>query len=117
MRPALASAVLVVAGVLASDFTILANAQTGTPPSHVAALKEQYRRAPPRPIENKALVDLGRDLFFDPTLSASGKTACGTCHLPYVAWAVTDARSVNDSGKLTSRKSQTVIGLGHAGAI
>jgi cytochrome c peroxidase len=108
MRLAIPLAVLVVASVLASD---AAQAQAGS--SHVAALKEQYRRAPPRPIENKALADLGRDLFFDPIISASGKTACGSCHFTNVAWAVLDARSVNDSGKLTSRKSQTLIGLGH----
>jgi cytochrome c peroxidase len=29
-----------------------------------------------------ALVKLGRDLFFDPTLSPSGTRSCGTCHLP-----------------------------------
>jgi cytochrome c peroxidase len=82
----------------------------------VAALKSQYRRPPPRPVDNQALVDLGRDLFFDPALSASGKTACVTCHLPHLGWAVTDARSRNDSGKLTSRRSQTLLGIGHAGA-
>ena len=79
-----------------------------------SALKDQYRRAPARPIENKALVELGRDLFTDPQLSASGKTACVTCHLPQAAWSVLEARSTNDSGKPTSRKPQTLIGLGHA---
>jgi cytochrome c peroxidase len=81
----------------------------------VSAIREQYRRPPPRPIENQALVDLGRDLFFDPLISASGKTACASCHFPELGWVVTDARSRNDSGKLTSRKSQPLIGLGHAG--
>jgi cytochrome c peroxidase len=79
-----------------------------------SALKDQYRRAPARPIENKALVELGRDLFTDPQLSASGKTACVTCHLPQAAWSARDARSTNDSGKPTSRKSQTLVGIGHA---
>ena len=79
-----------------------------------SGLKDQYRRAPARPVENKALVELGRELFTDPQLSASGKTACLTCHLPDAAWSVREARSTNDSGKLTSRKSQTLIGLGHA---
>jgi len=80
----------------------------------VSALKDQYRRAPARPVENKALVELGRELFSDPQLSASGKTACVTCHLPGAAWSVLEARSTNDSGKLTSRKPQTLIGIGHA---
>ena len=81
----------------------------------IAALKPDYRRAPARPIENQALVDLGRDLFFDPAVSASGTTACVGCHLPQLGWAVTDAKSRNDSGKLTSRRSQTLLGIGHQG--
>jgi cytochrome c peroxidase len=89
-------------------------ASAQTPPTIAQGLKDQYRRAPARPVENKALVELGRDLFTDSQLSASGKTACVTCHLPQVAWSVLDARSTNDSGKLTSRKSQTLIGIGHA---
>src|SRR4249919_1018167 len=81
----------------------------------IARMKSEYRRPPVTPIENQPLVDLGRDLFFDPQISASGKTACGSCHFPELGWTVTDARSLNDSGKLTSRKSQTLIGLRHAG--
>ena len=48
--------------------------------SDVAAMKRDYRRPPPLPVPNPALVELGRDLFFDPQLSASGKTACANCH-------------------------------------
>jgi len=58
----------------------------------IAALKPDYRRAPARAIENQALVDLGRDLFFDPAISASGTTACVGCHLPQLGWAVTEAQ-------------------------
>jgi len=108
---------IIAIGIVAAHTVAItaAVAQTGGPPSHITALKEQYRRAPPRPIESQAIVDLGRELFFDPALSASGKTACASCHLSQAAWAVTDARSTNDSGKLTSRKSQTLIGVGHMG--
>jgi cytochrome c peroxidase len=81
----------------------------------LTALKRDYRRAPPLPIANQALVDLGRELFFDPRISASGKTACASCHRPELGWVVSDARPINDSGKPTSRKSQPLIGLGHAG--
>jgi cytochrome c peroxidase len=87
----------------------------GTGQPDFAAMKRDYRRPPPRPIENQALADLGRDLFFEPRISASGKTACATCHFPELGWAVTDARSTNDAGKLTSRKSQPVMGLGYTG--
>jgi cytochrome c peroxidase len=81
----------------------------------LAGLNRDYRRPPPRGIDNQALVDLGRDLFFEPRISASGKTACASCHFPELGWAVAEARSRNDSGKLTARKSQPVIGLGYAG--
>jgi cytochrome c peroxidase len=81
----------------------------------LGALKRDYRRPAPRAIENQALVDLGRDLFFDPRISASGKTACASCHFPELGYVVTDARPINDSGKPTSRKSQPLIGLGYAG--
>src|SRR4051812_35785826 len=83
--------------------------------SDIARMKSDYRRPPPSTVESQVLVDLGRDLFFDPQISASGKTACGSCHFPELGWTVSDARSLNDSGKLTSRKSQPLIGLGHAG--
>jgi cytochrome c peroxidase len=81
----------------------------------LSALKRDYRRAPPLPVANQALVELGRELFFDPRISASGKTACASCHRPELGWVVSDARPINDSGKPTSRKSQPLIGLGHAG--
>jgi cytochrome c peroxidase len=89
-------------------------AQSATP-AQMAAMQREYHRPPPRPIENQALADLGRDLFFAPQLSASGKTACASCHFAELGWGVTDARSRNDSGKLTSRKSQALIGIGYAG--
>jgi cytochrome c peroxidase len=90
-------------------------AQGAGPQDNLAAMKREYRRPAPRPIENQALVDLGRDLFFEPRISASGKTTCGNCHFPELGWGVTEPRSRNDSGKLTSRQSQPLIGLGHAG--
>jgi len=86
----------------------------GTGPD-LKAIKADYRRPAPRPVENKALVDLGRDLFFDTRISASGKTSCASCHFPELGYVVTDAHPRNDSGKGTSRKSQPLIGLGHAG--
>ncbi len=106
-------------GVLAAGCLIVltptgpAQAQTAQP--DLTTLRRDYRRPPPFPIENQALVDLGRELFFDPRISASGKTSCASCHVPEVGWVVSDPRPINDSGKPTSRKSQPLIGLGHAG--
>ena len=99
-------------GALAAFLLMPASAQQFSA-AEIAAMKANYKRPPPRPVENQALVELGRLLFWDPRASASGKTACVSCHLPHLGWAVTDARSRNDFGKLTSRKSPTLIGIGH----
>src|SRR4051812_26405729 len=101
---------------LASGYLAGLQAQQSAAPPNLSALKSQYQRAPARPIANKALVDLGRDLFFETKISASGKTACAFCHFANLGWAVAEAKSVNDSGKLTSRKSQALVGIGHQGA-
>ena len=61
---------------------------------------------------NPALAALGGELFVDPQISASGKSTCAGCHFRALGWAVTDAKSVNDSGKRTSRKSQPLLGIG-----
>jgi cytochrome c peroxidase len=79
------------------------------------AVKEDYRRSSPVVAENPALAALGRELFFDPRISASGKTACASCHVPDLGWVVTDPHPLNDSGKPSARKSQPLIGIGHAG--
>ena len=76
-------------------------------------MKSEYRRPAALPVENRALADLGRLLFWDPRISASGKTACASCHFPNLGWGVLEPRSRNDSGRLTSRKSQPLIGIGH----
>lgn len=93
----------------------MAQTQGGKPQSELAALKRDYQRPRPRPIENRPLVDLGRELFFDPRISASGNTSCASCHIPELGFAVSEARSRNDSGKFTPRKSQPLIGLGYSG--
>lgn len=90
------------------------HAQGETGAAQRGSMKADYKRPPARPVEHHALVDLGRHLFFDPRISASGKTACVSCHQPYLGWSVTDMRSRNDSGRLTSRRSQTLLALGHA---
>lgn len=112
VRTALAAATAVSVAALVS--ALAAQAQEGMPPARrMASMKADYRRPAPRPVENAALVELGRSLFYDPRVSASAKTACATCHFSNLAWATTDAKSRNDSGKLTSRRSQTLLGLGH----
>jgi cytochrome c peroxidase len=102
-------------GLLVLTWTEPTQAQSLSARADLDRIKRDYRRPTPRPIENQALVELGRDLFFDPRISASGKTACASCHFPELGYVVTDAHPRNDSGKPTSRKSQPLIGLGFAG--
>ena len=81
----------------------------------LTAAKRDYRRPPPLAVANPALAALGRQLFFDPLISASGKTSCASCHAPELGWTVRDAHPTNDSVKPSGRKSQPLIGIGHAG--
>lgn len=46
-----------------------------------------------------ALQSLGRNLFFDVSLSASGKMACATCHDPKHAFGPPNALAVQLGGK------------------
>src|SRR5262245_64126745 len=99
----------------ATSYVLFAQAQEGMPSARrLGAMKTEYKRPPPKPTENRPLVELGRSLFWDPRISASGKTACASCHFPYLGWGTTDMKSRNDSGKLTSRRSQPLISIGHA---
>lgn len=46
----------------------------------------------------EAMTDLGRLLFFDPSLSASGKMACATCHDPKFAYGPPNRLAVQPGG-------------------
>jgi cytochrome c peroxidase len=46
----------------------------------------------------EAIAALGAKLFFDPTLSASGRMACSTCHDPAHGFAAPNALSVQPGG-------------------
>ncbi|MEO7085870.1 MAG: cytochrome c peroxidase [Gemmatimonadaceae bacterium] len=59
------------------------------------------RRPPQAPsprTSNAATLTLGRALFFDTTLSASGRTACSSCHDPRHDWGPPNARPVQLAG-------------------
>lgn len=46
-----------------------------------------------------ALTALGRALFFDPSLSASGRVSCASCHDPRAAYGPANARAVQLAGR------------------
>lgn len=79
----------------------------------------------PRGLEAAALVandanpltlakyELGKQLFFDPRLSGTGKTACASCHLPEQAFTDGRAKSPKDDGALNTRNSPTMCNVGY----
>jgi cytochrome c peroxidase len=72
----------------------------------LVAASTQAVAARPRTISRAAvfaqvsiLAELGRWLFFDPALSASGRLSCASCHDPAHAYGPADARPVVPGGK------------------
>jgi cytochrome c peroxidase len=63
------------------------------------ARAEAFRRA-------QTLASLGRKMFFDPSLSASGKIACASCHHPAFAYGPPNARPVQRGG--TNRRQSGI---------
>jgi cytochrome c peroxidase len=59
-----------------------------------------------------AQIDLGRYLFFDPALSATGKLACATCHRPANGFAEPRARSVGATGQEVRRNAPSLWNAG-----
>jgi len=81
----LRTTVLVICAVLAAG---AAGAQEPAPPSRA----QVYGRV-------AALTAIGRRMFVDPSLSASGKMSCASCHSPPDAFGPTNSLSVQLGGK------------------
>lgn len=60
---------------------------------------------------------LGRALFFDNRISASGTMNCATCHLPHQGWTVHTPISPANPGWVERRNSPTLINLGYNKAL
>jgi len=67
-----------------------AGAAASGPPFYASFLK--------KPPTAAALTALGRELFLDPALSASGRLACASCHDPAHAFGPANARAVQRGG-------------------
>lgn len=61
-----------------------------------------------------AKVELGRVLFFDPRLSASGQTACASCHQPAHMWSHPEERRPTDSGQDNLRHAPSLANTAYA---
>ncbi len=60
-----------------------------------------------------AKVALGKQLFADPRLSGSGKTACQNCHYRHLGWTDGQVLSRRDDGNLNTRHTPTLYNVGH----
>jgi len=56
-------------------------------------------------------IDYGRRLFFDPRLSASGKLACASCHVPALGWS--DRQRVGVGKVPLDRNTPSVLNVRH----
>jgi cytochrome c peroxidase len=65
-----------------------------SPPSATPFYAQRFQRKPSVP----AMTDLGRQLFFDPELSASRRMACATCHDPRFAYGPPNDRPTQLGG-------------------
>jgi cytochrome c peroxidase len=70
---------------------------TAPPPDSAAAKSFNADRFSRRPLPAE-MTELGRGLFFDERLSASGQMSCATCHDPGFAYGPPNARSTQVGG-------------------
>jgi cytochrome c peroxidase len=61
-------------------------------------------------------IDLGRMLFFEPRISASGVISCATCHNPALGWTDRIPRATGHDGQVGDRNTPTVLNSGFLGA-
>lgn len=62
-----------------------------------------------------ASVQLGRTLFFDPSLSADGTVSCATCHVPEQAFAQAGVAISKGVGERSGRRNApSLLNVGYA---
>ena len=85
-----------------------------------AASPEAGRAAFRRPIDapypaddpyTRAKAELGRTLFFDPTLSGTGTKSCATCHNPSLSYGDGLAVEVGARGRSTGTRTPTLLNV------
>jgi len=59
----------------------------------------------------EAKESLGKQLFFDPRLSASGTIACASCHDPDLGWSDGRSRSFGHARREGKRNSMTILNV------
>ena len=64
--------------------------------------------APPGNPPSSAKIRLGKELYFDPRLSADGTVSCATCHNPALGWSDKGPTSEGIHGQLGGRRAPPV---------
>jgi cytochrome c peroxidase len=88
------STLLLPAAAILSDGAL--NGAPAASPGVSAPLAGQPSR---KPLELSAVAQLGRKMFFDPSLSASGQLSCASCHSPANAYGPPNGLSVQLGGR------------------
>ncbi|AIY41762.1 Methylamine utilization protein mauG precursor [Collimonas arenae] len=90
-----------------------ASATTASPPVMVpvAPVAPTYQAAPgvAHPVTLSAVAQLGKKIFFDPSLSGSGKLACASCHSPDHAYAPPNNLAVQLGGPKLDRQGLRAV--------
>ena len=58
--------------------------------------------------------ELGKELFYETSLSSSGNISCASCHNPAKAFTDGEAKSIGNNGEPISRNAPTLIGAVYA---
>jgi cytochrome c peroxidase len=87
---------------------------SGLPASQTASKLQVNPALPPVAIppdnpQSEAKVALGRQLYFDPRLSADNTISCATCHAPQMAWANHNPVDIGIQGRQGTRNSGTIL--------
>lgn len=91
----LSSVLSAVRGGLVAAFLLAVFAPSAEPPpSATSFYANSFSKTP----SVAAMTEAGRALFFDPSLSVSGKQACASCHDPRFAYGPANARAVQRGG-------------------
>lgn len=95
--------------VAVAAVAILAAQGTATPPHDPLGPVP----IPPDNPQTEAKIALGRQLFFDPRLSADHTISCATCHVPEEAWANHNKVDTGIGGRTGTRNSGTILNAGY----
>lgn len=92
---------------------VLAACAGGDPHKPAAVSKLPPMPQPDYNPATPAKVALGKQLFADPRLSGSGRTACQSCHYRNLGWTDAQVLSRKDDGNLNTRHTPTLYNVGY----